>query len=234
MTVANAQPAAMRLLEMAREIAHEADPIRRDVQRQEARFDRDEDKARQRLREARRAPEEPETLKTTRESVEAAQRAARRAQRVEKETRARVAEIEEQRPRGLWPWLTGKTAQHRQELEAAKQAEREAAADRRNADQRAVAMDTVGRSAERKWADRRGEIEREQKAEATAAEKELAWIGRARIALRNDPALARDEQALRDAVETMRREEFRRRLELVRGPAHDEPTYTPRGPGMGR
>lgn len=223
MIVANAQPAARRLLDMARDIAREADPDFQSMQRLQARLDRAEAMARQRLQEARRGPSEPEHVQDTRNRAEVALRASRRATGAERQAEARLDQLREAAPRGLMAWLTGRTAQHRQELEQAREAERQATAERKRLEEAARIAEAVQRAAERRWGEQRAEIEQHQTREAEAAQEALQWVADARNALRADPALARDERALQEAVERLQEDRRQQELEERRQADRPEP-----------
>jgi hypothetical protein len=210
--VANAQPKARQLLELARQIAHEADPDFHAARRLEARLDRLEEKSRQRLQDASQRPEEPSRVGEARQQAEDAHRAARRALRAEQEAEARVDELREAQPRGIVAWLTGKTAQHRQEIDRAVAARAAAKTERQRLDVTDSVMASVGRSVERKWIEERDAIEAKQRHEREEARRALQWAADARSVLRSDPTLANDEKALEEAVEAL--QEQRRQQEL--------------------
>jgi len=237
---ADRHPDAQRLVEMAREIAALADPVQHHVDRAYVRLGMIEEEARQRLQNARQRPVEPAGLVDTRQQAEEAHKTARKAVAAEKTAQERVAILEAHRPSGLWAWVSGKTAQHKQEMEAAQQAERNAAGERKRTEQMAVARAEMSRTAERRWAEKREGIEKEKKAEAQEAERTMAWVESARRALRKNPELARDDEALNRAVlEEKRRvtEDLRRSAERARQEIRQqerEAALRPRGPTLGR
>lgn len=237
---ASLHPDAKRLVEMARSLAIETDPMQRHARAMERDLGRAEELARQRLQEAQRAPQEPRNVIETRERVEATQEAARAARRAEREAQAERERLEASRPKGLVAWVMGRTGQHRRDEQEAQRRAAEAIKARKEAEFRQQVTEDALRSAERRWADRRAEIVAERDQEAREARQGLKWIEDARKALKADPALGRSRDALQERVEEERRRQAQERTDALRRAAQEareraaaqERAHRPSGPRM--
>lgn len=234
---ANADPLARSLADAAREIAAAADPLQRQVRLMADRIDRDEQDARQRLREAHRAPSEPQSLIDRREAAEQAQKAFRSAKKAEGEATNRRADLEAERPSGLFAWLTGRSAEFGRKMDRADDEVEQATKARREAEQMEQVRSRLLRQTESDWSDEKAKKDTARHAEAKQAEQDIERCGRARRVLREHPEAARSDEAFQEAMRAeahRRTDELRRALDEQRRQQAEEQTHRPRGPTMGR